>query len=238
MPAVMRRVLAVVIVMASVCGMARGASTVPVAAPAAPAGVLRFDIAAQPLAEALTAFHRLTGASLLYDASTASGLSAAAVQGEMTPAAALQRLLEGTGVVARPTSATGFLLAREPLEAAAPLPAPAAAPADAVQAVPDPALLRYRGRLQARILSALCADPRTVPGTYRLAMNLWTGADGRIARLRIHPTGEAARDARIEALLSGLDLGDAAPAPGTSPVALLVLPRPPSQTGDCTAEAP
>lgn len=233
----MRRVLAVVIAMASVCGMARGASTVPVAAPASPAGMLRFDIAAQPLAEALTVFHRLTGASLLYDASTASGLSAAAVQGEMTPAVALQRLLEGTGVVARPTSATGFLLAREPVEASAPLSAPAAAPGDAAQAAPDPALLHYRGRLQARILSALCADPLTVPGTYRLAMNVWTGTDGRIVRLHLHPTGEAARDARIASRLTGLALRDAAPAQGTQPVSLLVLPRPPSQTGDC-APAP
>lgn len=236
----MRRVLAVVTVMASMCGFAQGASTAPVAValPAAPAGTPRFDIAAQPLAEALTAFHRLTGASLLYEASTASGLRANAVQGELAPAAALQRLLEGTGVVAQQTSESAFLLTREAAEP--PAEARPAAPPSPADAAPDPrdaAFAHYRGRLQARILSALCHHPLTVPGSYRLALNAWVDGEGRIARVLIHPTGLPARDTRIEAALVGLDLHDAVPPRLAQPVSLLVLPRPPSQTGDCRAPA-
>lgn len=239
----MRRVLVVLTVAASMCGIAQGASTAPRPSAAAQASTvsLHFDLAAQPLADALTAFHRLTGASLLYEARTASGLRANAVQGELAPAVALHRLLEGTGVVAHPTSATAFLLTREPAEPLADTgPAPRPELSNAARASTpqqDADFARYRGRLQARIVAALCAHPQTVPGSYRLALNAWIDGDGRIARVLIHPTGLASRDARIEAALAGLDLHDAVPARMAQPVSLLVLPRPPSQTGDC-APAP
>lgn len=216
-------------------GIARGASAQPTAveaeAPAVAAGRLRFDIPRQPLQSALTQFHRLTGQSLLYDDQIAEGRMAGPLQGEFTPEAALHRLLAGTGIEARYTSQAAFMLMRETVPDGA---ASASAPRDS--GMPDKAAMQaYYGRLQARVVAVLCGDPKTIPGTYRLALNLWIDAGNAVSRVLLHPTGDGARDARIRHLLHGLALPSEPPAGLAQPVTLLVLPRQPTQTGDCKA---
>jgi hypothetical protein len=49
----------------------------------------------------------------------------------------------------------------------------------------------------------------------------------------LHATGNERRDARIAARLTGLALESAPPEGLAQPIALLILPRQPAQTGDC-----
>lgn len=58
----------------------------------------RFDIAAQPLAQALDAFSRASGWHLSYAPGLVRGKTSAAVQGAMTPEAALRGLVSGSGL--------------------------------------------------------------------------------------------------------------------------------------------
>lgn len=58
----------------------------------------RFDIPAQPLADALTVFGRQAGLQVTLDAAIAAGRSAPAVAGTMPPQEALRRLLVGSGI--------------------------------------------------------------------------------------------------------------------------------------------
>lgn len=58
----------------------------------------RFDIPAQPLADALTMFGQQSGLQVTLDARIAAGLSAPAVSGTIPPEEALRRLLAGTGI--------------------------------------------------------------------------------------------------------------------------------------------
>jgi iron complex outermembrane receptor protein len=76
----------------------------------AAAETYRFDIAAQPLADALNAFSAVTGWEVGYAADTGRGVTTAAVEGSYTPADALQRLLAGTGLVWDKTGAQAVTL--------------------------------------------------------------------------------------------------------------------------------
>lgn len=63
-----------------------------------------FDIPAQPLAQALTAFGQQAGLQIAVNAAAVSGKTSSALSGAMTAEQALQRLLAGTGVSYRFTS--------------------------------------------------------------------------------------------------------------------------------------
>ncbi len=73
-------------------------------------GVMTFDIPSQPLAEAIAALGRQTGLQISAGADVVDGRMAQPVNGTMTPAQALDRMLAGTGVIYRLDSAgTAFL---------------------------------------------------------------------------------------------------------------------------------
>ena len=61
-------------------------------------GERRFDIPAQPLADALAEFGRQAGLQVTLEASIVEGLFAPAVSGTMPPEAALRQLLAGSGI--------------------------------------------------------------------------------------------------------------------------------------------
>lgn len=71
-----------------------------------------FDIPAQPLAAALGAYAQVTGESLFFDGELAAGKHSARVSGELAAGAALNRLLDGTRLVALYTPA-GMLTLRD-----------------------------------------------------------------------------------------------------------------------------
>lgn len=190
-----------------------------------------FAIPRMPLRAALEHYHAVTGLSLLYDDAIAQGRTAGPLHGDYTAEAALHGLLAGTGVTARYTSASAFMLVGEqgPAEQEA-------GPARGSTSGPLAAARRqaYYGRVQAQVVAALCGDAATIPGGYRLAANVWI-KQGAIADLVLHPTGDPARDERIRRRLLGLALPALPPADVAQPVTLLVLPREPAQTGDCAA---
>lgn len=214
-------------------GMPAARADAPRTAVADPAAPMHFDIPRLPLAAALSRFHAQTGQSLLYDDAIADGRMAGPLQGEHTPEAALRELLAGSGIVVRYTSQAAFMLMRP--EAPTAGTSPVAPTADTRTAIAATAARRaYYAQLQARVTAALCGDPVTMPGSYRLALNLWIDAGAPVVeRVMLHATGNERRDARIAARLTGLALESAPPEGLAQPIALLILPRQPAQTGDC-----
>ncbi len=73
-----------------------------------------FDIPAQSLTTALSAFGAQSGMRLAYDSSLAEGRRSPGVQGSMTPAEALGRLLAGTGLTWRSTGPSMITLLPQP----------------------------------------------------------------------------------------------------------------------------
>lgn len=191
--------------------------------PAPQPRLIRFDIPRQTLQAALAQYNRLSRQSLLYDHAITEGKMAGPLQGEFTPEAALQSLLAGTGVVIRPTSQSAFMLLgpsanaeQSDLDAGQPV-AESQSQATARQG--------YYARLQAQIMARLCADPQTIPGRYRLAASFWVGPDRIINRVLLHSTGDAARDKRIDALLTGMEVQGIPPIGLIQPITMVVLPR-------------
>lgn len=84
---------------------------------AAQAEESNFDIAAQPLGNALRDYTAASGRQILYSADLVEGKRSKAVQGRMSSDAALTRLLAGTGLIAEPVD--GTLVVRPRMEAAA-----------------------------------------------------------------------------------------------------------------------
>lgn len=72
-----------------------------------------FSIASQPLAQALSDFSRVTGLSVVYTDETPYGLTAPAINGQMSAEQAMQQLLSQSGLTFRQTD--GHTLALEPL---------------------------------------------------------------------------------------------------------------------------
>mgnify|MGYP001760679947 FL=1 len=85
----------------------------------------QLDIPAGSLDGALQALSRQTGAQLLYRPEQLAGLQTRGVRGELSPAQAAERLLEGSGLVARRDASGALLIARQD---ATPRPAPGARP--------------------------------------------------------------------------------------------------------------
>ncbi len=70
-----------------------------------------FDIAAQPLAQALTAFGRQSGMQIAVDTAAVAGKTSAGVSGTMTAEQALRQLLAGSGLTYQFTSANAVTVA-------------------------------------------------------------------------------------------------------------------------------
>ncbi|MCR4523280.1 MULTISPECIES: TonB-dependent receptor [Bosea] len=93
---------------AALCGTALAAGIVSLPAMAQSARTL--DIPAQPVSSALIAFSRQTGIAVVAPASATAGKRSAAVNGALSSEAALSRLLAGTGLNFRFTSATSVTI--------------------------------------------------------------------------------------------------------------------------------
>lgn len=85
---------------------APAAWTQPTVAPPFAKAAQPFDIAAQPLDTALTELARQAGLQLLAPAALVQGRTAPAVRATLTPAAAAERLLAGSGLAARASGST------------------------------------------------------------------------------------------------------------------------------------
>jgi TonB-dependent receptor len=78
-------------------------------------GVKRFDIPAQPLSQALTAYARQAGVQIFYPTATISGRRSESIAGTFDPGSALKKLLAGSGLeVIRNDGQTIVLRSRDP----------------------------------------------------------------------------------------------------------------------------
>ncbi|ATD61166.1 hypothetical protein CNX70_14125 [Janthinobacterium svalbardensis] len=214
----------------------------PVRAQPAEGPVLQFDIAAQNLGDALDLYSRRTGIAVLMDQRYTQRQSAA-VRGAYAAGAALQALLEGTGLQSRLSDAQAVIVyapANASATAADLPPAAVVAAADipgARQGGGDHAA--YVSRLQHVLLGLLCRAAQTRPGGYRLALQLTLDRAGVVDRVHLlDSTGLRARDTAIARLVLGMRVG-AGPSPSMpQPVSILLLPQGPGSEADCAPGAP
>lgn len=184
---------------------------------------LVFDIPAQALREALFAYTDVTGMSVLVDDDVTSGRRSAAVKGSFTPEAALKIALTGTGLDFRYTAANAFTLV------------PSTGAASAYSAPRDDSRDEtYFRAVQTAVKYVLCSRGQTLPGQYRVVIQLWIGGSGVVLRSALlGSTGSPDRDQTLSEILDGLPVGAPPPADLPQPVTLAILPRPPSATKDC-----
>ena len=213
----------------------------PVRAQALDGRVWQFDIPAQNLGDALDLYSRRTGIAVLMDQRYAQRQSAA-VRGAYAAGAALQALLEGTGLQSRLSDAQAVIVYAPAGAAAAAADLP---PAAVVAAADIPGATQgggdhaaYVSRLQHVLLGLLCRAAQTRPGGYRLALQLYLNRAGVVERVHLlDSTGLRARDTAIARLVLGMRVG-AAPLPSMpQPVSILLLPQGPGSEVDC-ASAP
>jgi len=148
-----------------------------------------FDIAAQPLDQALNAFGAVTGLQIFYEAALTSGRRSRAVKGVLDRETALRVLLAGSDLTAHAIATNTISIA----------------PSTGVNAElqrAKQASVAYFGFMQAGIMSALCQNAETKPGAYRIAMQYWIDSSGRIARFKlIASSGDAERDSAIKQVM-------------------------------------
>jgi hypothetical protein len=178
-----------------------------------------FEIPAQPLGSALIAFGATAGVDIYYNAANAEGRRSAAVEGKLIPTVALQKLLQGTGLVSRMTASDSAILVP--------------APRDAVVAKgPVAAAGRYEpyfALVQARISDALCRDFANTEDDQEILLRVWLGASGVIDQVEVlgsHTDRTSSRGTNshgIADVVQGLAVD--APPPGMpQPVTLVVFP--------------
>jgi hypothetical protein len=181
-----------------------------------------FDIPALPLIRALDTYSATTGLMVLYDSALAEGRRSTAVTGTLVPDVAIRVLLEGTGLV---VFNTGRAFAIE------------AAPSDQQDATSafGAAELPYLALVQRVIAQGFCERAETRPGGYRAALQFRIGTSGEVLSPELlSSTGDQSRDRMIVELLGRLRIGRGPPPGVAQPVSMIISPRPPAQSGDCS----
>ncbi|PBI85524.1 Ferric-pseudobactin 358 receptor precursor [Variovorax boronicumulans] len=185
-------------------GSALAAEDAPRAVAASP--LLDFDIPVQPLNAALNRYAEISGQPALFPSDIIGLRTSTAVRGRFSAEAALQMMLQGTGLVAeKRSSGLGHTFVLKEVAGAA------STPRDGLQALFSEE--GYAGLLQARVWKALCANGRTRPGDYSALLRFHLGADGRIGDVRLIGTsGEGGRDAALLDTLRGVHIDRRPPA--------------------------
>ena len=130
----------------------------------APSALIPFAIPAQPLSQALVAYSRASGMTVLVDSGLTEGRQAPALDGRYTAGRCAAQAAGGSPLSIRYASAYSFTLV-----------------ADARPARPRQPRLRHAhaARLQAALRRVLCAAAGTAPGGYRALVQLWFDGDAR-----------------------------------------------------------
>jgi TonB family protein len=220
--------LSVVAIILGTCGDPRfGAIRPAVAESYADSGALRrmeYDLPVQPLGNALDAFSTVSAIQIFYEASLTKGRNSTEVKGTFASQAALQLLLRGSGLAARAIAPNTISIVPEAGGGAGPDdPAARQAKRESIQ---------YFGGMQASLMRALCESATTRPGNYRVAIQYWLDASGKMVRLRlIGSSGNTDRDAAIAAALQNVALRPPGNMP--QPVTITIEPSAPEQLAGC-----
>ena len=213
------RVLARLIVACAAAMPVLSQAQPPVVAPEARQSAIEFDIPRQPLHAALQQYSLITGRSLLYDGKTVRGRMSSPVRGRYRAQDALRLLIAGTGMTARYTSDDAFVLVPEASQTSQ-----YGSVAKSAEMLATESRQRYYAQVQRRVLTALCANHRTRPGVYRLALRFHIDAANAISQLEVHAADRPELEAAARAALAGLPLGARPPDSLRQPLTLLVLP--------------
>jgi hypothetical protein len=198
---------------------------------------IHFDLPAQPLADALDAYERLTRLSVMAQTRLLAGRTGAAVNGDYSSHEALQRLLAGTGLDANFTDLDEAVIVPSPSSQPSPPTVPpltvAASDIDGVMDAGD--FRAYAAMVQTRLTDALCASPQTRPGSYRLVAQLRIDASGSIVASKVvASTGLPSRDAAIASAMQAMTLDSAPPAGLPEPLTILLRPHGAGIDTDCS----
>ncbi len=203
----------------------------------ASAEAIRFDLPAQPLAEALQAYGRVAELSVMAQTELLNGRVSAPVNGSYPVREALQRLLAGTGLQARFSGDTEAIIVPLPLEQQPALPDTPSVmiPSSAIDgALAGDGFDAYNAMVQTRLTEALCASPETRPGSYRAVVQMRIGDGGAVVAAKLAgSTGDPARDTAITQAMHTLVLDSAPPADLPQPVTILLRPHGDGVNTDC-----
>lgn len=189
--------------------------------------VMSFDIPAQQLASALMAFGSAASARLFFDSVAVEGRRSTAVRGTFSAAAALRRLLEGTGLVARSFEQGTITIVparNTPLDAEM-----AAAQAAASAFRP------YLAAVQEGLRSSLCRTASAFAGESEILAQIWIAQDGAVTRAEL--LGPALPASRKRVYLAALEAAvfPSPPAAMPQPATLLIRPRSARTGSHCAA---
>jgi hypothetical protein len=183
-----------------------------------PSSRVEFDIPAQPLGSALSAYGAATRIQLFVDTELTAGRRSAALKGVFSVESALESLLAGTGLAARAIGDQGFTFVS--------LPSAQAGGGPSVPGAISPTVLRfnsYSAAIQDAMRGVLCRHEEARPGPYRTLIRLWIGVSGVVTRTEfITSTGDSTRDGMLSGAFQGLAVGTPPPADLPQPVTLLV----------------
>ncbi|VFR32215.1 Outer membrane TonB-dependent transducer VreA of trans-envelope signaling system [plant metagenome] len=203
------------------CAAADAVLSSPAAEDSSTGSTYIFDLPSLPLGMALKRYNDLTRHSVLYESHLVEGKTAAPLRGRYTPAAALDRLLQGSGLAANfvtPRSAT-LAAVQAGHEALATRPETGSA-----------AQRRYDGRMQQRIAWALCTGAVRTAWSERIALRFNVNGAHRIDDVAVRIASRPDMEPAVKQALDGLLLG-VPPAGMKQPVVLLV--RAGEQGEDC-----
>jgi hypothetical protein len=190
------------------------------------AGVIVFDIPAQPLGNALFGFTAKAGIEVFVDDALVSGQTSSSVHGAYLPEIALRMLLSGTGLQMRRAARNAFTI----VAAGAAVPSASWRPSWAA----DGGRVRFYATLQGSVRRAICDGASTAPGPYRAALAIWVSSRGMIETVKVltadidPETGRA-----LIVRLKGMPVGMARPDSIAQPVVFVVLPRASRDPRDC-----
>lgn len=189
--------------------------------------VITFDIPAQPLSVALSAYGTATRLQMFVDSDLASGRRSTAIKGVYTAEVALRNLLAGTGLVLQPVGDEGFTLV------------PLLSSQDAARTKQMSARFAYyAGAIQDTLKSTLCRYEQTRPGTFRSLIQLWIDAAGKVTTaILLTSTGSERRDTELLSVLDGLTFAPP-PVAVPQPVTLLLAPSTHGTAENCGGDAP
>ncbi|RDS81717.1 TonB-dependent outer membrane receptor [Dyella monticola] len=199
--------------------------------------MIAFDIPPQSLLTALRSYSEITGQAVLVDNGLAAGRRSAGAHGHYSKTEALQQLLAGTGLVASYSSDQAFTL-----KLAEPGQTVVGTEQERTQVLGtgdiEAVIERYAGKIQNPIEAALCQSDETRPGTYRLALQVWITASGRVERTALLGVmNNPSLAARVQRTLDALRLDP--PPPGLpQPLTLLLLPGRATEMSACSAASP
>ncbi|MEZ0222818.1 MAG: STN domain-containing protein [Tardiphaga sp.] len=177
-----------------------------------PTAPIAFDLASQPLSDALYAYSNVTGIEVLVPGDLLARRQSSSVVGVLAPDEALRVLLAGSGLVPRSTGLNAFTLVP--------------APPDTSATSRVPRFPQYSAALQAAVTHVLCQLRETQPGGYWVVARLWVGPSGEVTRVGVlGSTGDANRDEVLSALLRRVVIGVPPPPNLPQPTTVVVLPR-------------